>query len=67
MNMAQGKLKLSSLLFNIQFINYMHCIHDTSIFNIHTCLLFCIDGVVIAAQCTATFSDLLCSPEFRYY
>ena len=27
----------------------------------------CFDGVVIAAQCTATFSDLLCSPEFSYY
>ena len=27
----------------------------------------CIDGVIIAAQCTATFSDLLCSPKFRYY
>ena len=30
-------------------------------------VLYCIDGVVIAAQCTATFSDPLCSPEFRYY
>ena len=23
--------------------------------------------IVISALCTATFSDLLCSPEFRYY
>ena len=30
-------------------------------------VLYCIKGVVIAAQCTTTFSDLLCSPEFRYY
>ena len=32
-------------------------------------VLYCIEGVVIAAQCTATqpFQDLLCSPEFRYY
>ena len=30
-------------------------------------VLYCIDGVVIAAQCTATFQDILCSPEFRYY
>ena len=29
-------------------------------------VLYCIEGVVIAAQCTATFSDLLCSPEFWY-
>ena len=29
--------------------------------------VFCFDGVFIAAQCTATFLDLLCSPEFRYY
>ena len=28
---------------------------------------FVFDGVVIAAQCTAIFQDLLCSPEFRYY
>ena len=27
----------------------------------------CFEGVEIAAQCTATFSDLLCSHEFRYY
>ena len=27
---------------------------------------YCIEGVVIAAQSTATFSDLLCSLEFRY-
>ena len=27
----------------------------------------CFDGVVITAQYTATFSDLLRSPEFRYY
>ena len=27
----------------------------------------CFDGVVIATQCTATFEDLLCSLEFRYY
>ena len=26
-------------------------------------VLYCIDGVAIAAQCTATFSDLLCSPN----
>ena len=31
------------------------------------CICICFDWVVIAAQCTATFSDLLCSPEFRYY
>ena len=29
-------------------------------------VLCCIEGVVIAAQCTATFSDLLCSPEFFF-
>ena len=28
-------------------------------------VLYCIEGVVMAAQCTATFSDLLCSAEFR--
>ena len=27
----------------------------------------CFKGEVIASQCTATFSRLLCSPEFRYY
>ena len=37
-----------------------------------TQILFCVfcicfGGVVITAQCTETFSDLLCSPEFRYY
>ena len=26
----------------------------------------CFDGVVIGAQCTAIFSDLLCFPEFGY-
>ena len=26
----------------------------------------CFDGVVTAAQYTATLADLLCSPEFRY-
>ena len=26
-----------------------------------------IERVVIAAQCTATFQDVLCSPKFRYY
>ena len=30
-------------------------------------VLYCIEGVVIAVQCTATLSDLLCSPEFTYY
>ena len=31
------------------------------------CIVFyCIEEVVIAAQCTATFSDLLCSPEIGY-
>ena len=30
-------------------------------------VLYCIEGVVITALFTATFSDLLCSPEFRYY
>ena len=29
--------------------------------------LYFFDGVVIAVQCTATFSDLLCSRKFRYY
>ena len=29
-------------------------------------VLYCIDGVVIAAQCTVIFSDPLCSPKFRY-
>jgi hypothetical protein len=29
-------------------------------------VLYCIEGMVIPAQCTATFSDLLCSPEFGY-
>ena len=33
----------------------------------YICVCICYDGVVITAQCTATFSDLLCSPEFRYY
>ena len=30
-------------------------------------VLYCIEGVVIAAQCTGTFPDLLFFPEFRYY
>ena len=30
-------------------------------------VLYCIEGVVIAAQCTVTFSDLLGSTEFKYY
>ena len=30
-------------------------------------VLYCIDGMVIAAQCTATFTDLLCCPELMYY
>ena len=29
-------------------------------------VLYCIKEVVIVAQSTATFSDLLCSPEFGY-
>ena len=29
--------------------------------------VFCFDGVVITAQYNATFPDLLCSTEFRYY
>ena len=29
-------------------------------------LLCCIEGVGIAAQCTVSFSDLLCSPKFGY-
>ena len=28
-------------------------------------VLYCIDGVVIAAQCTATFSRYIVLPEFR--
>ena len=35
--------------------------------SIWICICISFDGVVITAQCTATFSDLLCSPEFRYY
>ena len=31
------------------------------------CICICFDGVVVTAQCTVIFSDLLCSPEFRYY
>ena len=38
-----------------------HISGDTYVF------VFVFDGVVITAQCTATFSDILCSPEFRYY
>ena len=34
---------------------------------IFTIVLYCIDGVVIAAQCTVTFSDHLYSPVYRYY
>ena len=30
-------------------------------------VLYCVKGVVIAALCTATFSNLLCPPEFKYY
>ena len=30
-------------------------------------VFYCLEGVVIAAQCTTTFSDLLGFPEFRYY
>ena len=29
-------------------------------------ILYCIDGVVIAAQCTATFLRSIVLPEFRY-
>ena len=39
-----------------QGVGWLYCI-----------VLYCNDGVFIAAQCTATFSDLLCTPEFRYY
>ena len=34
---------------------------------VYCIVLYCIEGVVIPAQCTAMFSDLLCSLEFRYY
>jgi hypothetical protein len=30
-------------------------------------VLYCIDGVVIAAQCTATFLRSIVFPKFRYY
>ena len=40
--------------------------HRFNFFHLCTaCICICFDGVVITAQCTATFSDLLCSPEFR--
>ena len=47
--------------FRNPFILIVHCI------KYKFCICICFDGVVIAAQCTATFSELLCSPEFRYY
>ena len=43
-------------------------IHKNNIlifFTLHIIVLYCIEGVVIAAQCSAIFSDLLCSLEFR--
>ena len=43
----------NAILRNDFLHNVLHCI--------------CFDGVVITAQCTATFSDLLCSSKFRYY
>ena len=33
----------------------------------YDCICICFDEGVTTVQCTATFSDLLCSPEFRYY
>ena len=36
-------------------------IHFYSVF-----VLYCIDGVVIAAQCTATFLRSIVIPKFRY-
>ena len=39
-------------------------IHDIALFL--PIVLYCIDGVVIAAQCTATFLRSIVHPEFRY-
>ena len=52
----------SQCLVQKDYINHMYEIN-----NLFAYELYCIERVVIAAQCTATFSDLLCSPEFRYY
>ena len=35
---------------------------------INNCIVFYfVELMFIAAKCAATFSDLFCSPEFRYY
>ena len=45
-------------------VNYIPAYIEISRRVLYDLLLYCIiDGVVIAAQCTATFSDLLCSPN----
>ena len=39
----------------------LQCLRATS------AICICFDRVIITAQCTAAFSDLLCSPKCRYY
>ena len=47
-------------------VSYSGILGKTSIQRGSNYILYCI-GVVTAAQLTATFPDLLCSPEFRCY
>ena len=57
-------------------IVYIYVLRYVPILSSHLCLglpkcffpvgLYCIEGVVIGAQSTATFSDVLCCPEFTY-
>ena len=49
------------------FRNYVaHDLNDISLKQTSFLVLYCIDGVVIAAQCAATFLRSIVLPEFRY-
>jgi hypothetical protein len=75
---SSSKLKLISESWPLQVISSLTilCHYPPNLFlvlrnvlcviflnNLH-CICICFDGADITAQCTVTFSDLLCSPEF---
>ena len=45
---------------------YEYMERKESVCSQNNCICICLDGVVIAAQCTATFLRSIVLPEFRY-
>ena len=46
-----------------RLMSLIYCLDESSPLCV---VLYCFDGVVIAAQCTTTYGDLLCSPDYYF-